>query len=245
MKLLILFFAGISTMPVLRGQTPDTIPVTLYVNSAFVIEGQSCTIYAKEERFENKLFNVFAQNNRQLKCDHAFRVEGYPFVSVGNMKKGRYTFPQNIFEYHGQMYKTQPLVMEVIDSFPDIEQGLWIRALATSDSTVDILINQHNPFKDNQLNAKDPGSAGMKERSNKWVSFKKLYPDDPSGFFPESSSTSTYLVSGLANTGKKKYWVSRTTLQLRKPNGKEWPVLDESYFLNLPPNHTFTSVIIR
>jgi hypothetical protein len=62
-------------------------------------------------------------------------------------EKGKFEAGPLVFELNGTKYTTNKISYEVIDSLPDIDNGLWIRKIVVDDKTVCIIIEQRTPVK--------------------------------------------------------------------------------------------------
>jgi len=242
--LICLFYFGSNVIaqngPIIR----DTIRLKLSSYNSFVYENQSYTACIKDENIIDKLFDVISIRNRELQSGKIFHEVGIPFMIFTNLKKGHYEIPSNIFEYNGNVYLTNKLVFEVVDSFRLVHKSLNIMALSTSDSTLCIMINQNIPVD----------STGMYDEFRR---MKKGFEMQKEAVALNSNSKLVSSLSHLSSSSSSKVlelrdsnsvlytYSSTTTINLWKPKEFLARHLSESDFINIPLDFKFDSIPIR
>ena len=163
-------------------------------------------------------------------------------LTVVPTEKGKNEIGPLQFTINGNVYSTNKIEYEVIDTLPNIDEGLWIRKVTTGDNTFSIIVEQRIP--ENKVKAPRKNAPIWATRDDHLA----VYKSSPiaKGFQHGGIESSTMMSSIYDEKGMEKKFKSAyaiTNFEILDKTKKI--IFTKDMFENIPAYYKFEDIVIQ
>lgn len=165
-------------------------------------------------------------------------------LSIGNVKTnkiGKFKIGGMHFSMNNTNYYTKELNYEVIDSLPETDKGLWIRAVMIDDSTFCMIIEQRIPRIGIGLQDSSRPNLVLYDANSQRATFGPS-TNNLSSMKGEGSST---FRNQLVRNVEKSFFESSFISFIRIVNRNVKITLTKDDFENIPEDYIFHNIVIQ
>lgn len=165
-------------------------------------------------------------------------------LSIGYLKTdkiGKFKIGSMHFSMNGTNYYSKEMTYEVIDSLPETDKGLWIRAVKIDDSTFCLIIEQRIPKTGKEYYDSSKPNLVLYDVNLRNVAF---YSSNIN-LTPMKGEGLSFSNDKKVGNGKRSYFQSSYISFIRILNRHVKITLTKDDFLNIPEDYIFQNIVIQ
>lgn len=235
-----LYYAFLLTTLSLHGQT-QTLKLSISNPQPRIGDEFELTLNIKD--LKSEIFKSVS-NKVQIVSENTTSGKGDMKINVIAIKKGINELGPLILSLNGISYTTNKVSFEVVDSLPNVDEGLWFRKITKTDSTFSIIIEQRIPANEKTTHTSENSVTYTTEpETSEYVKLKDSF--SVSGLSSDGSSISTDFTTIAAGIQEKRFMRCFSVYNFVIDDKKQKIVITKDLFNDLPKTYNFKEIKVQ